>query len=163
MKEIWKDIPEYEGLYQVSIFGKVRSLYGWNGTNYYRRNKILKPEIIKGYLRVSLFKKNKCKKFMIHRLVAEAFLPNVNNLPYINHKDENTKNNKVFNLEWCTHDYNVRYSQSKKILQYDLQGNFVKEWNAVNDIVRETKITHVCDCCKGKRNHAGGYIWKYKD
>lgn len=174
MQEIWENIKGYEGKYQVSNLGNIKSL------NYHstKKEKTLKPDCLKGYLRIHLSKRNKRKSFMIHRLVAETFLPdktNFKSMPYedrnkiklddllINHKDENTKNNKVDNLEWCTNNYNIRYSQSKKILQYDLQGNFIKEWDAVNDIIRETKIAHVCDCCKGKRNHAGGYIWKYKD
>lgn len=106
MEEIWKDIEGYEGLYQVSNLGKVKSL------NY---NKTAKSELLKlrkntnGYTRVVLYKNRKAKDYQVHRLVAEAFIPNPNNYPIINHKDENKTNNRVDNLEWCTYLYNNTY------------------------------------------------------
>lgn len=101
MKEIWKDIKGYEGLYQISNFGNVKSV---------KKKIIRKPSSIpKGYLRIGLFKGGKTKFFYPHRLVAEAFIPNPNNLPCINHKDNNTKNNRMENLEWCTYKYNNSY------------------------------------------------------
>lgn len=119
-KEIWKDIPGYEGLYKVSNLGNVKSL---------KRNGI-KGIILKGekdefdYKRVTLCKKNKTKKYKVHRLVAQAFIPNPNNLPQINHKDENSKNNNVENLEWCTAKYNSNYgNHNEKIRQRMLQNN----------------------------------------
>ena len=108
-KRVWKDIPGYEGLYQVSNTGKVRSL------NYRRTGKkqILKQYINNtGYKRVALRKNNKVKWYLVHRLVAQAFIPNPHNYPIINHKDENPANNAVWNLEWCTMDYNIDYSKN---------------------------------------------------
>ena len=111
-KQIWKDIPGYEGLYQVSNTGQIRSL------NYRRTGKkqILKQYINNtGYKQVALRKNNKVKWYLVHRLVAQAFIPNPHNYPIINHKDENPANNAVWNLEWCTMDYNIDYSKNKKM------------------------------------------------
>lgn len=111
-KQIWKDISGYEGKYQVSNTGKVRSL-NYNGT----KGKVvrLKPgNITGGYKIVGLYKNSKYKTYLVHRLVAEAFIPNPNNYPIINHKDENPSNNAVWNLEWCTHKYNSNYGNCRK-------------------------------------------------
>lgn len=109
-KEIWKMIPGYEGLYMVSSLGRVKSL------NYHRTGveKVLKP-VDKRYLRVRLFSKDGTNKlFSVHRLVAMAFIPNPDNLPEVNHKDENKLNNCVDNLEWCTRKYNANYGTAKQ-------------------------------------------------
>ena len=114
------------------------------------------------------------KSYFVHRLVAEAFIPNSNNLPCINHKDENPSNNDILNLEWCDYKYNNNYGtrtqkciikQGKKVNQYDLQHNFIKQWNSLREIERELKFQHsiISNCCKGKRQTAYGYKWKYKD
>lgn len=107
MEEIWKDIDGFEGLYQVSNFGNVMSLnYGNRGYA-----KKLTPKFNNsGRLWVELLKGGKRKCMLVHRLVALAFIPNPNNFPQINHKDENPKNNFAFNLEWCTQSYNNHYS-----------------------------------------------------
>ena len=102
MKEIYKDIKGYEGKYQVSNLGNVKSLH-YNNTN---REKVMKPSIKKGYLSVDLGYRN---PHLVHRLVAEAFLENPNNLPCVNHKDENKDNNTETNLEWCSRSYNINY------------------------------------------------------
>ena len=101
MDKIWKDIKGYEGLYMVSNGGDVKSV----------KNGILKPSVYKGtgYYYVGLYKDGKRKGYTIHRLVADAFIPNPNNLPCVNHKDESKINNNVENLEWCTHRYNSNY------------------------------------------------------
>ena len=105
MQEIWKDIPNYENLYQISNLGRVRSLH-----NRYKGKQYLKAcPNSKGYLLVSLCKNHTQRAFNIHRLVAEAFIPNPNNLPCINHIDENKLNNAVSNLEWCSYQYNNVY------------------------------------------------------
>ncbi len=107
MEEFWKDIRGYEGLYQISSLGRVKSFY---------KNKILKPRVKENdYLIVSLYKEGKDKKFYIHRLVAEAFIPNPENKEYVNHKDFNKSNNSIGNLEWVTRIENFRhYKYSEK-------------------------------------------------
>lgn len=115
MEEIWKDIPNFEGLYQVSNLGNVRVLDRYvnsairNNDKVKRKGKILKQYNKRGYLQVSLIKNYKRYYFTVHRLVAMAFLPNPDNLPQINHKDENPLNNNLSNLEWCTAKYNCNY------------------------------------------------------
>lgn len=127
-KEIWRDIAGYEGYYQVSNFGRVRSLdklQNYNGSMRLRKGRVLKPSNDRqGYLIVDLSKNNKAVTRTIHRLVALSFLDNPNNLPHVNHKDEVKTNNFVFvnkdgsvdyeksNLEWCTASYNVNYGNA---------------------------------------------------
>ena len=111
MEEIWKDIPNYEGLYQASNLGRIKSIQYFNHTNnkIYPRDKILKPILNeKGYCRVDLSKSRKIKRHRVHRLVAETFIPNPYNLLEVNHIDGNKQNNKVNNLEWCSHSYNMK-------------------------------------------------------
>ena len=124
MVEEWRAVVGYEGLYEVSNTGKVRSVthmihVNWNGHEYDRvvRGKLLQPKTTNNtrYLRIDLCDKNHVKKeHLIHRLVAQAFIPNPNNYPMINHKDENRWNNNVDNLEWCTASYNNNYNDSQK-------------------------------------------------
>lgn len=168
MKEEWRDIIGYEGLYQVSNLGRVKSFLYHNGTN----ERIIKPIRLKnGYYNVGLSKNKISKRIYIHRLVADAFIPNPNNYPVINHKDENPSNNCVNNLEWCTQKYNMNYGtlkekqkrESKSVLQYDLNNNFIKQWNSISDAEQKLNITHcnIVACLKHRRNNAGGFIWKY--
>lgn len=185
MQEIWKDIPGYEGKYQISNLGNVMSLhFKRSSTN----KKLLKP--IKnngyGYLRVTLRKDGKYKAPTIHRLVAQAFIPNPENKPQVNHLDCNPENNKVTNLEWVTREENVQYGYShgnmkasksflgrtgskhplsKPIFQVDISTNkIIKEFAGINEASRITgvSVSGICSCCKGDRKTAGGYIWKYK-
>lgn len=110
MKVIWKDIKGYEGLYQISNFGEVIRLRSYDSRNHLRNFRIRKPRITKdGYLQIGLHKNGIETKFLIHRLVAETFIPNPNNFLEINHKDENKQNNCISNLEWCDHKYNMTY------------------------------------------------------
>lgn len=167
MEEIWKDKKDYEGHYQVSNCGRVKSIK-------FGKEKILK--LIKdkeGYLQVTLCKNNIKKVYKVHRLVAEVFLDNPDNLPQVNHKDEDKTNNNVENLEWCDRLYNVRYGtgierrskkRSKPVLQYDLNGNLIKEWISVNDAGRNGyNQGNVADCCRGERKTHKGFIWRYKN
>ena len=107
--EEWKSIPGYEGLYEVSNLGRVRSVERCDRFNRKIVSKILKPNYVSGYLRVGMYKNKTFKYYLIHRLVAQAFLPNPDNLPQVNHKDEDKSNNRVDNLEWCDRSYNMNY------------------------------------------------------
>lgn len=134
MQEEWRDVVGYEGLYQVSNIGRVRSL----GHDTWHPGRVLKPSLDgKGnYYQVGLHKDKKIKHFQIHRLVAIAFLPNPNNLPQVNHKDECKTNNIVSNLEWCTISYNSRYGEGREKMIQSRRAN-----NNIDDIVRKVKDT----------------------
>ena len=184
MIEIFKDIKDYEGLYQVTNFGNVWSL------NYYRsgKPKLLKPGKTKnGYLLVSLYKNGKRKSYKVHRLVSEHFIPNPNNLPCVNHKDEDKTNNfagtpendyKDGNLEWCTHEYNTNHGtrnkriaksntngkRSKKVLQFTLDGEFIREWPSTAECGRNGfNQRNIVSCCNGKLKQYKGFIWRHKE
>lgn len=185
MTEIWKDIEGFEGRYQISNLGNVKSLrYG--GRNEARN---LVPKVNNyGYEWVELFANGKRKCLQVHRLVAAAFIPNPNEYPIINHKDENPKNNKVDNLEWCNQKYNTRYSISRhyndperhnnhrsgmygsykrlrRVAQVDKNGNIVKIWDCSRQIEREEHKSQwsIIQCCNGNRKTAYGYTWHYVD
>lgn len=172
MKEIWKDIPDYEGLYQVSNLGRIKSLPR-NGT--IKKERILKQTLdTTGYLTIGLHKDNKVKKVNVHRLIAKTFIPNINNYNVINHIDGNKTNNKIENLEWCTQSHNAKESirlglqipyNKKIVLQYDKNGNFIKEYKSTCDAQRETKIfqSNISKCCLKQRHTAGGFVWRYKE
>lgn len=168
--EIWKDIVGYDGKYQISNRGNVKSLKQKKEHNEY----LLKPFATKkGYLRVSLSKNNKYKQPLIHRLVATYFLENKNNCNEVNHKDENKQNNCVENLEWCDRKYNVLYGTAKNreaktkhkyyVNQYDLKGNFIKTWNSLKEIEKNTHYNknNIQQNCLGNTKTAYGFIWKY--
>lgn len=165
--EIWKDIEGYEGLYQISNMGRIKSL--GNGSSNNSKEKILKSSKDRGgYLRVDLYKNGKGKALTIHRLVAIAFLPNPDNLPEINHKDENPQNNCVSNLEWCNRSYNINYGTrtektQKPILQFSKTGEFVRKWDGIREVERELGLSHshISKCCKGKLKSVGGFKWCY--
>ena len=149
-----KDIVGYEGLYAVTSCGKV-----WS----YRRKKFLKPWTNRwGYLNVQLYKDGKGKIYKIHRLVAEAYLPNPDNLPQVDHIDGNKMHNYLNNLQWITLKDNCRKSKNIPILQYDLDGNFIREWECATDVGREV-CGNICKCLKGRTKTAYNYIWKYKE
>ena len=189
MIEMFKDIKDLEGLYQVSNFGNIMSLnYGRTG-----KPKLLKPCVDGGgYLLVSLYKNRKRKSFKVHRLVAETFLPNPNNLSCINHKIEGdegkTINMVIFNedgtidkerttIEWVTYDDNSNYGNgnkriikantngklTKKVLQFTLDGEFVKEWESTRECKRNGfSQGNIVSCCNGKLKTYKGFIWRYK-
>lgn len=169
-KEIWVDIKEYEGLYQISNLGKVKSLKRKTTNQHCKENKILKNNFDKdGYLQVRLSKNGKAKTKRVHQLVAEAFIPNPNNFNSINHKNEIKNDNRVENLEWCSVAYNNAYgSRCKAINQYDLDNNYVRTWKSAKEIVLTLgfkKAGNITSCCK-KRPHcktAYGYKWRYVD
>ena len=146
--EIWKDVKGYEGLYQVSNLGNVKSLVGWNGKRYIERERILKKTVhlaCGNYYReiVRLTKDMKGKNFKVHRLVAEAFLPNPNNLPQVNHIDGNTFNNNVNNLEWCTnreniiHAYETGLKKSYRPTKEELVELYINQRIPLTEIARQ--------------------------
>lgn len=174
--EIWLPIVGFEGKYEVSNQGRVRSL------NYHREGRIqvLKPAMSKkGYLRVMLCKDGKAKRHSVHRLVAQTFLPNPLELPEVNHRDENKQNNAVTNLEWCTTKENSNHGTrnarmaaaltngkcSKPVQQLSLDGVLVAIWPSIMEAWRQTGIyqQNICSCCNGHPKHrtAGGYKWQY--
>lgn len=172
--EEWKDIEWYEGLYQVSNLGRVKSLH-YNHTN---QERILKfGKNTNGYLNVSLCKEGKKKWLLVHRLVAFHFLPNPNNYQDVNHKDENKTNNCVNNLEWCSREYNCNYGTrnervgetntngkcSKQVIQYDLEGNEINRFPSTIEIERlfGFSCSSISKCCNGKLKTAYGYTWRY--
>lgn len=177
-EEIWKPVVGYEGLYSVSSLGRVRRETGIDSNGHLRKERILKTDISKKqYHRVNLWKNGKGKHFFVHRLVAEAFIPNPDNLPFINHRDENTQNNMVDNLEWCTIKYNNSYGtrlerisqshingkDSKRVFQYTLDDEFIREWPSTMEIQRQLGFFNqaIGQCCLGNIKTAYGYIWKY--
>lgn len=162
--EIWKEIEGYKGLYEVSTLGMVRSL---------TRNKMLNSEIRCGYKRVTLTKGKTKKHFLVHRLVAKAFLPNPDNLPEVNHRDEDKINNHVTNLEWCTRLYNNNYGTHNKRVAESNTNNpnrsiqvMCVETGVVYPSLSEIKRlfgfhkSYICVSCKNNKT-AYGYHWKY--
>ena len=149
-----KDIKGYEGLYAITTEGDVYS---------YKYKKFLVPRAYsKGYLRVQLFKDGQSKMYRVHRLVAEAYIPNPDNLPQVDHIDNDKTHNYVNNLQWITSRDNVRKGRNKPILQFDLDGNFIREWKCAAD-VGKVAVKSINNCLKGRYKTAYGYIWKYKE
>lgn len=167
MIEEWKDIEGYEGLYQVSNLGRVKRSKG----KYMKSERILRLFInTPGYLQVMLCKNNKCKKFTVHRLVAEAFIPNHENKPQVNHIDEDKTNNMVSNLEWMTAKENVNHGtrnerSSKKIKAIDIANGEWNDYKSISECARELGLhqSSISMCLKGKRKTSGGYTFKYKE
>ncbi len=184
MEEIWKDIHGYEGLYQVSNLGNVRSLH-YRAKSKGSKIQNLKQQINKGgYLKVTLLKNGKAKNFFVHRLVACEFIPNPNNKPQINHLDGNKSNNTINNLEWATNSENQTHAilsglkekntigqmgyknvYSKPIIQYDLSGNFVNLWYSIADAARSLNgaPAPIVHCAKGRIKRCYNSIWRYLD
>lgn len=182
MEEIWKDIEGYDGLYQVSNTGRVRSFIKWKD-RISETPRILKQARQKtGYLFVGLSKDSNVKYERIHRLVAKAFLDNPENKPEVNHIDGDKTNNNLFNLEWATRSENGKHSyrmglnwfsekQYEKIMerakpvQQTKNGNVIGEYESAADAHRKTGICrqNISKCCSGTLKTAGGYCWRYKN
>jgi hypothetical protein len=178
MREVWKDIKGYEGLYQVSNLGRVKSLeriiIKKNGLKQTIRERILKPFTSpKGYLQVSLHNINgKNKTAKVHRLVCEAFHENPENKPCVNHIDEDKADNRAFNLEWVTAKENsnhgtrserVAKALSKPVGQYTLDGNLIKIWQSTHEVERQLGFSNgnIINAIRGRQKTAYGYVWKY--
>lgn len=184
MEEIWKQAIGFEGRYEITNDGRCRSLL--------LRKKELKPlKDRNGYLHYILTdSENKRHLCFVHRLVALNFIPNPENLPEVNHKDEDKTNNFVFlnedgsvdkeksNLEWCDRKYNINYGtaiqrvtekntngkKSKPVLQYTISGEFVREWPSMMEANRNGfTFSAISRCCIGKKKTHKGFIWKYKE
>lgn len=183
--EIWKDIKGYEGCYQISTWGRVRSLDRFikcklsHTGRCIKKGKLLSIGYNKdGYIQYFLSKNSCTKTNLVHRLVAEAFVPNPNNFPEVNHKDEDKTNNRVDNLEWCTREYNVNYGTmiervkkantngkcSKILYQYNLNGNLIKVWPSVSEAGRNGfNRTAILNVCSGLSQTHKKFIWSYKE
>ena len=181
--EVWRPVVGWEGLYEVSSHGQVRSLdrvvekLEWNGKKYQilYRGKILAQSLKSiGYCEVTLYLDGKYKTFKVHRLVAEAFIPNPDNLPCVNHKDECKSNNHADNLEWCSHYYNNHYkdrmeraakSKSRPIEQLSLTGEHIAFFPSSAIAIRtlNMKSNHLCSVLTGNRKSTYGYRWRYVD
>lgn len=181
--EEWRDVKGYEGLYQVSNEGRVKSLERViirnDGVTQTIKEKMLKLTIDKdGYLIANISVNGITYKKRVHRLVAQAFIPNPANLPIINHKDECKTNNFVENLEWCTCKYNLNYGTnpariservrnnkylSKEIAQMTLDNNIIRIFPSIHEVERELGLFHtnVSSCALGKQKTCGGFRWQY--
>lgn len=177
MEEIWENIEGYEGLYQVSNFGRIKSL-NYNHTN---KEKIRKLDIgNKGYLTILLCKNGEKKKYSVHRIVANTFIKNSNNLPQVNHKNGIKTDNRVCNLEWCTNGENEKHAyklglknklygkangMSKAIIQYDLNYNILNEFETIQEAHKKTTISvnTIIRSCKNITKRHNKFIFKYKE
>ena len=164
LERVWLPVAGYEDRYEVSNLGEVKSI---------RANKILAGEPTKdGYIRVKLWDGSKYKSRMVHCLVAETFLPIPDNERQyeVDHIDNNVTHNSVDNLQWLTHEQNLKRSfdlghqnKPKRIVyQYDKSNNLIASYESVNEAFRQTNIRHISECATGKRKTAGGYIWSYE-
>lgn len=173
MREIWKDIPNYDGLYQISNFGRVKS-FNSSKKHFNQNYHFLKPNVSNnGYEQVTLYNKNRERhKYLVHKLVAEAFLSNPHNYPCVNHKDENKLNNSVDNLEWCSYAYNNAYGTARirtsitkgsPISQYTLDGFLIANYvsSGIINKLFGFDADSIIRCCNGKMKTAYGYIWKW--
>lgn len=172
MKEIWKDIPNYEGIYQVSNKGRIKSVPHAIKANKDGGIRITEERMKTtyigwhGYVWVALCKNGKSKTHSVHRLVATAFIENPNNLPAVNHKDTNKENNTAENLEWCTNQENQMHAskngllkKSKKVICIETE----KIYQSSGEAERDTGICgrNIRSACSGRYKTAGGYHWKW--
>lgn len=182
MTEEWKWIAGYEGRYEVSNFGRIRSYANGRWGNQSVSRKLRLKHYTNGYPCIVLYKDGTSKTVSIHRLVAQAFIPNPDNLPEVNHKDGDKENNNVRNLEWMTCSQNSQHAidtglhrpsgiQKKAasevcsipVYMYDTNGNLLRVFGSITEASEVTKAdkSEIVKCCKGKAKTAKGYVWKY--
>lgn len=179
MEEIWKPVVGYEGLYEVSSKGRVKSLARVvnrkNGRRQLINEKLILPaDNGKGYYRVRLAQNGKNTAYSVHRLVASSFIQNPDKLPEINHIDEDKSNNSVENLEWCDRRYNMNYGTGRNraalatsvpIVQINADGEIIKEWTSCVEAARELGIHYqnIDQCVKGNIKQIKGYMFRHPD
>lgn len=185
MSEEWRKIPGINPRYEVSNLGRIRTLaHGTMQRNSYgvynvpRKERVMVPRVSKwGYMIISLRpdvdNPARLQTFSVHRLVAMAFIPNPDNLPHVNHKDECRTNNNVDNLEWCTAQYNMNYGRRiercagksrKPVAKYDLEGNLVATYAGIKEAAKDSTVSwQMISACLTRPNikTAGGYVYKY--
>jgi len=178
MEEIWKAVLGYEGYYEISNWGNVKSINRTIITSIGHKNK-LKSKLLKycidkgGYFNVGLSKNNKTKRYLVHNLEAKTFIPNPENKPTVNHIDGIKTNNYIDNLEWATiseqaihalkYKLRVMPNNGRNIIQLNSNGEKVNKFNDVHEAQRLTNIGYssIWKCCNNQRKTAGGFIWKY--
>lgn len=176
--EKWLPVKGYEQSYMISSYGRIKTIdrvltFSDGRVREYKSRIIRTHRINQHYYVASLSQNQRRLMKDVHRLVAEAFIPNPNGFNEVNHKDENKTNNCVNNLEWCTAEYNSNYgtcknrigdSNSRPILKYDLEGNFIREYKSMSEAERIEGINHasICICCNGRVSYQGSSIWIYK-
>lgn len=186
MNEIWKDIEFTDNKYAVSNLGNVKRNEHYTtigptknrkepSTIFYKERLVTKYVGVDGYEIVHITINKKTQPYKVHRLVANAFIPNPHDLPQVNHIDENPKNNVVTNLEWCTAKYNANYgtrnnrlriANGKKVGQFDKDWNLIKIWDSLSEAAKHFKasttvyISRVCKCQAGRKTYKG-FRWKY--
>ena len=183
--EIWKPVKDYEGLYEISNLGRIRScdrIVSFGKQKRLSKGKILIQNTAgSNYNHIKLSKNNIVKRKYIHRLVCEAFIPNTENKPEINHINENKRDNRVENLEWVTKKENMnrndigkrvwekaelhKYSGlNKKIVGQYKNGKLIKKYSPIKTVIDDGfKLSCIYDCLRGKSKHHKGYIWKYEE
>ena len=174
----WKEVAGYEGLYEVSNTGKVRTIgHFTRGHRIPPRELKVKTHKSQRYARARLYKDGISKDLAVHRLVAAAFVQNPHNKPQVNHIDGDRTNNNASNLEWCTQAENNRHAidnglqnpyiaieaTKKPVLQIDLEGNIVKKWDSLTDAARTLRlqVSNISHCCSGRIKTTGGFKWAY--
>ena len=176
--EVWKPVKDFEGLYEVSKHGRIKSVertrIGKHGGITPVRERVLKQHVDRfGYCRVTLYKDGKRHYLKSHRVVAMAFIPNADGKPEINHKDGNKTNNDVSNLEWNTALENRRHAYAnglnggehiksrRAVNQYDKDNNLIAAFSSISEAEKKTGIRNIWMCCNFKYRSAGGYVWRY--
>jgi len=172
--EKWEHVAAYEGKYEVSDLGRVRSLdRKTEHKKYvaYRKGKIMSQSSDQDGYKLVKLSNGKGKMFKVHRLIAMAFISNPYDYPIINHKDNDPSNNTIENLEWCTHQMNIAHMRAqnrkgehphqKKIEQWTVEGKLVRVWDGIRVAMRETGVNNIQAVLYGTQNVSGGYVWRY--